>query len=129
MLRDALETPGARAALVTPDRALAGRVCAELLRFGVVADDSAGEALGETPPAVFLRLLAGAAEAELRAGAAAGAPQAPALRRRPRPAGRAGRRHGRSSLPSCAARGRRPASPRSRRPPGTSMATPTSSAD
>jgi ATP-dependent helicase/nuclease subunit B len=63
-LRAALESPGARAALVTPDRGLARRVSAELLRFGVVADDSAGEALAETPPAVFLRLLAAAAEAD-----------------------------------------------------------------
>jgi ATP-dependent helicase/nuclease subunit B len=60
VLRETLETPGARAALVTPDRALAGRVAAELLRWGIVADDSAGEALGEAPPAVFLRLLAAA---------------------------------------------------------------------
>ena len=58
VLREALENPGATAALVTPDRRLAQRVTAELLRFGVVADDSAGEALTETPPAVFLRLLA-----------------------------------------------------------------------
>jgi ATP-dependent helicase/nuclease subunit B len=58
VLRDALAQPGARAALVTPDRVLAGRVAAELLRWGVVADDSAGEALSQTPPAVFLRLLA-----------------------------------------------------------------------
>lgn len=58
ILRDALETPGARAALVTPDRALAGRVSAELLRWGVVADDSAGEPLALSPPALFLRLLA-----------------------------------------------------------------------
>ncbi len=58
ILRDALETPHARAALVTPDRALAERVAAELHRFGVVADDSAGEALAVTPPAVLLRLLA-----------------------------------------------------------------------
>lgn len=58
ILRDALEVPGRRAALVTPDRALAGRVAAELLRWGVVADDSAGEPLDHTPPAVFLRLLA-----------------------------------------------------------------------
>jgi ATP-dependent helicase/nuclease subunit B len=57
ILRDALEKPGARAALVTPDRLLASRVAAALLRFGVVADDSAGEPLLETPPAVFLRLL------------------------------------------------------------------------
>jgi ATP-dependent helicase/nuclease subunit B len=58
VLRAALQKPGMCAALVTPDRALAGRVGAELLRYGVVADDSAGEPLAETPPAVFLRLLA-----------------------------------------------------------------------
>ena len=58
VLREALETPGATAALVTPDRDLAGRVATELLRYGVVADDSAGEALADSPPAVFLRLLA-----------------------------------------------------------------------
>jgi len=65
ILRDALETPGKRAALVTPDRGLAGRVAAELLRYGVVADDSAGENLADTPPAVFLRLLAAAIVAQL----------------------------------------------------------------
>ncbi len=63
ILRDAIQTPGTRAALVTPDRALAGRVAAELLRWGVVADDSAGEALAATPPAVFLRLIAAAVAA------------------------------------------------------------------
>ncbi|MGH7103824.1 MAG: double-strand break repair protein AddB [Acetobacteraceae bacterium] len=63
-LRGALEVPGARAALVTPDRELARRVTAELGRFGVVADDSAGENLDETPPAVFVRLLAAAALAD-----------------------------------------------------------------
>ena len=57
ILRGALETPGTRAALVTPDRQLANRVAAALLRFGVVADDSAGEPLVDSPPAVFLRLL------------------------------------------------------------------------
>jgi ATP-dependent helicase/nuclease subunit B len=56
-LRAAIATPGRRAALVTPDRALAGRVVAELRRWGIVADDSAGETLSETPPAVFLRLV------------------------------------------------------------------------
>ena len=65
MLREALETPGARAALVTPDRDLAGRVAAALLRFGIVADDSAGEPLADTPPAVFLRLLVRAVAEEL----------------------------------------------------------------
>ena len=58
VLRQALETAGARAALVTPDRDLAGRVATELARYGVIADDSAGEQLAATPPAVFLRLLA-----------------------------------------------------------------------
>jgi ATP-dependent helicase/nuclease subunit B len=58
VLRQALETNGARAALVTPDRDLAGRVATELARYGVIADDSAGEQLAATPPAVFLRLLA-----------------------------------------------------------------------
>jgi ATP-dependent helicase/nuclease subunit B len=66
VLRGALDQPGARAALVTPDRGLAQRVTAELLRFGIVADDSAGEPLRDTPPAVFLRLLAVAAVERLR---------------------------------------------------------------
>ncbi len=66
ILRDALETPHARAALVTPDRFLAGRVAAELARFGIIADDSAGEPLIDTPPAIFLRLLATAVAESLR---------------------------------------------------------------
>jgi ATP-dependent helicase/nuclease subunit B len=65
VLRAALEVQDARAALVTPDRNLAGRVAAELLRYGVVADDSAGERLLDTPPAVFLRLLVHAVAEEL----------------------------------------------------------------
>jgi ATP-dependent helicase/nuclease subunit B len=58
ILRQAVEIPGRTAALVTPDRELAGRVSAALPRHGIIADDSAGEKLIETPPAVFLRLLA-----------------------------------------------------------------------
>jgi ATP-dependent helicase/nuclease subunit B len=58
LLREALETPGARAALITPDRDLGRRVAAELTRHGVLADDSAGQPLGETPTGAFLRLLA-----------------------------------------------------------------------
>jgi len=57
-LRQTLETPGATAALVTADRDLARRVSAELLRFGVVADDSAGQPLAETEGGAFLRLIA-----------------------------------------------------------------------
>jgi ATP-dependent helicase/nuclease subunit B len=63
-LRDALEKPGATAALVTPDRGLAVRVTAALKRFGITADDSAGEALNASPPALLLRLLGRAAIAE-----------------------------------------------------------------
>jgi ATP-dependent helicase/nuclease subunit B len=66
VLRDALARPHAQAALVTPDRALARRVSAELLRFGILADDSAGENLAETPAAIFLRLLAEAVAEDLR---------------------------------------------------------------
>lgn len=64
VLREALETPGRTAALITPDRALAERVASALTRFGVLVDDSAGEALAATPPAVFLRHLARAVAAE-----------------------------------------------------------------
>jgi len=56
-LREGLQHPGHRVALITPDRGLATRVAAELARFGVVADDSAGEPLSATPPGLFLRLL------------------------------------------------------------------------
>ncbi|CAA7614549.1 double-strand break repair protein AddB [Magnetospirillum sp. SS-4] len=56
MLREALEEPGRTAALVTPDRALARRVAAELERWGIRIDDSAGRPLGLTEPGAFLRL-------------------------------------------------------------------------
>jgi ATP-dependent helicase/nuclease subunit B len=58
LLRETLEHPGARAALVTPDRDLARRVSAALARHGVTADDSAGEPLMESEAGAFLRLLA-----------------------------------------------------------------------
>lgn len=57
-LRGALETPGRRAALVTPDRALARRVAAHLRRWDVEVDDTAGTPLSRTPPGVFLGELA-----------------------------------------------------------------------
>ncbi len=57
LLRESIETPGERAALITPDRDLARRVSAELARHGITADDSAGEPLAETPAAAFLRLV------------------------------------------------------------------------
>ncbi len=57
-LREALETPGRRGALVTPDRGLARRVRAELARWDIRIDDSAGLPLAETPPGGLLRLAA-----------------------------------------------------------------------
>jgi ATP-dependent helicase/nuclease subunit B len=58
ILRRALETPGQRAALVTPDRGLARRVSGALARWGVAVDDSAGTPLSHSPPGGFLRLSA-----------------------------------------------------------------------
>ncbi len=65
LLRRKLETPGATAALVTPDRALARQVAAELARWGIAIDDSAGLPLNRTPPGVFLRLVLDLAASEL----------------------------------------------------------------
>ncbi|WP_238312776.1 double-strand break repair protein AddB [Methylobacterium crusticola] len=57
-LREAIEAPGRTAALVTPDRALALRVAAELARWGIVADDSAGQPLGRSLAGRLARLAA-----------------------------------------------------------------------
>ncbi|MEZ7136462.1 double-strand break repair protein AddB [Komagataeibacter sp. SM21] len=65
VLRQVLERPGRRAALVTPDRALAGRVATELVRWGVVADDSAGESMLTVPQTAFLRLIVQAVDGGL----------------------------------------------------------------
>ena len=65
LLREAVERPAPeRAALVTPDRGLARRVKAELLRWGISIDDSAGEALRLSPVAGFFLLIAEAAAAD-----------------------------------------------------------------
>ncbi len=61
LMRQALEQPGRTAALVTPDRTLARRTAAELARWGIGIDDSAGLPLRDTPPASFARLIAAAA--------------------------------------------------------------------
>ncbi len=57
-LRKAAED-GKSAALISPDRDLTRRVAANLKRWEIVPDDSAGRPLQLTPPGVFLRLLAG----------------------------------------------------------------------
>lgn len=93
ILREALETPGHTAALVTPDRGLGRRVAAELSRWNIAIDDSAGQPLAHTPPGTFLCLLADAAAAEfapvpllalLKHPLAAGGQAASAFRRKVR---------------------------------------------
>lgn len=64
-LREALETPGKTAALVTPDRQLATRVSALLARWGIEADDSAGTLLSQTATGTLLLGIASAAAEEL----------------------------------------------------------------
>ena len=64
-LREAVETPGKTAALVTPDRQLAGRVSALLARWKITADDSAGQPLSRTAPGTLLLNIASAAAEEL----------------------------------------------------------------
>ena len=61
ILREALETPGRTAALVTLDRDLARRVAGQMQRWGIAVDDSAGVPLAQSGVGRFLRLLAGAA--------------------------------------------------------------------
>ncbi len=58
LLRRTLEQEGRVAALVTPDRKLARRVIAELERWNVRVDDSAGIPLIATPPGILARLVA-----------------------------------------------------------------------
>lgn len=58
LLRHTLETPERTAALVTPDRELASRVSAHLARWGVEADDSAGQKLSLSPPGTLIVALA-----------------------------------------------------------------------
>ena len=62
-LRETLEHDGRTAALVTPDRSLARRVAAELSRWEIGIDDSAGRPLAHTGAGAFLCLLVEAAEA------------------------------------------------------------------
>jgi ATP-dependent helicase/nuclease subunit B len=60
-LREAIEVPGNTAALVTPDRTLAARVSAHLQRWGIEADDSAGQPLSTTPAGTLLLAVVAAA--------------------------------------------------------------------
>jgi len=64
-MRETLETPAKTAALITPDRQLAGRVAALLARWGIEADDSAGRPLSTTAPGTLILGIASAAAEEL----------------------------------------------------------------
>jgi ATP-dependent helicase/nuclease subunit B len=66
-IREALETPGATCALITPDRDLARRVAAELKRWNIEVEDSGGEPLGRTTYGTFARLVLAAARDNDRA--------------------------------------------------------------
>ena len=118
-LREALETPGKTAALVTPDRALARRVVAALERWQVAVDDSGGDALADTPRRRVRAARRRSRARRPRAGDAAGAAQASAAaaRRGGRHARR--RRSPRSNARCCAARARAPAAT------GSAMRSPT----
>ncbi|WP_421996884.1 double-strand break repair protein AddB [Reyranella sp.] len=62
-LREVLKDEGRTAALVTPDRDLARRVAAELRRWDIDIDDSAGTPLADSPPAALLLALTAAIDA------------------------------------------------------------------
>ncbi|MGI8569142.1 MAG: double-strand break repair protein AddB [Methylocella sp.] len=66
-MRHVLETPCETAALVTPDRNLARRVRAEFLRWGVDAEDSAGEPLSTSPIGALARLAIACAASKMAA--------------------------------------------------------------
>ncbi|MBT0667567.1 PD-(D/E)XK nuclease family protein [Novosphingobium profundi] len=58
LVREALEVPERRVALITPDRGLAARVVSHLARWGIAADDTAGEPLPQTSAGRLFLLLA-----------------------------------------------------------------------
>lgn len=65
LIRGALEIPGKRIALVTPDREIALRVAAQLRRWNIEADDSAGLPLSEEPAGVLFLALSRMLSSEL----------------------------------------------------------------
>lgn len=58
IMRQTLETPGKTAALVTADRRLARHVTAQMKRWDITLDDSAGQPLAKQPTGSFMRLVA-----------------------------------------------------------------------
>jgi len=53
-VREALETPNRRIAIITPDRDLATRISAHLKRWKIDVDDTAGQPLSKTPVGILL---------------------------------------------------------------------------
>jgi ATP-dependent helicase/nuclease subunit B len=64
ILREAIETPGRTAALVSPDRLLARRVAIRLEAWGIRVDDSAGRPFAKTVPGTLLSLTINAVVSE-----------------------------------------------------------------
>lgn len=59
LAREALDEPGKRIAIITPDRSLAERISSHLKRWNIEANDTAGRPLSKTPAGMFfLNLLA-----------------------------------------------------------------------
>jgi ATP-dependent helicase/nuclease subunit B len=56
LMREALERPEASVAFITANRGLARRVQAELCRWDIMVEDSAGVGLDETPAGTFVQL-------------------------------------------------------------------------
>lgn len=63
LVREALEVPERRIAVVTPDRPLARRIVNHLARWGIAADDTAGRPLAQTAAGRLLLLIAEVAAA------------------------------------------------------------------
>jgi ATP-dependent helicase/nuclease subunit B len=66
-MREALETQGQTAALVTPSRELALRVRAELRRWSIDVDDSGGDPLSTSPSGILAQLVINTAIHDLAA--------------------------------------------------------------
>ena len=66
-VRQALETAGYRTAIITPDREIAVRVAAQLRRWGILVDDSAGKPLLQSPEGTLILALANALARRFRA--------------------------------------------------------------
>ncbi len=65
VLRGILGQAGKTGVLITPDRQLARMVSAEMQRFGISIDDSAGKNLSDSPTGIFLQLVINAIKSDM----------------------------------------------------------------